>query len=357
MNSTDLTTAVLEHDRIQFPKLGIDITVHDTAFTVFGIEVKWYGLIIVTGIFLAMLYCFPQMKKYGLDYNRAFDAIFGGIIGGVIGARAYYVIMSWDSYVGDWKSIFNFRNGGLAIYGGIIGAILVGGIVAKIRKVKFLPLLDISSIGFLIGQSIGRWGNFTNQEAFGCNTDSVFGMTGGRIQEYLLSGNATLSGSATIDPFKPVHPCFLYESFWCLLGFLLLAVFAKKIRKYDGQIFLMYVCWYGIGRFFIEGLRTDSLMIGQLRASQALAAVCVVASVILQIVIGSKVKRMGEDYQMYYQTEESKTLLAEAENYKNDKKASEEDDTEASEENEETSNDSGIISEDDSSDENGTEEK
>ena len=119
----------------------------------------------------------------------------------------------------------------------------------------------------------------------------------------------------------------------------------------------MYVCWYGIGRFFIEGLRTDSLMIGQLRASQALAAVCVVASVILQIVIGSKVKRMGEDYQMYYQTEESKTLLAEAENYKNDKKASEEDDTEASEENEETSNDSGIISEDDSSDENGTEEK
>lgn len=325
-------SVLLDTNRVEFPKLGIGFNIDDTAFKLFGTEIKWYGILIVTGMLLAMLYAFFNMKKFGLNPDRAFDAVIAGIIGGMVGARVYYVLMSWEDYAGDWKAMINIRNGGLAIYGGIIGAVLVGGLVAKLRKVKLLPLLDIAGIGFLLGQGIGRWGNFTNQEAFGCNTDSIFGMTSGKIQQWLLtnSDSVTLSGDKVIDPFQPVHPCFLYESFWCLLGFVLLAVFAAKFRKYDGQIFLMYIGWYGLGRFFIEGLRIDSLMLGSLRVSQVLAAVCVVVSVILQIVIGSKVKRMGEDYQLYCNTEESRQLLSEA-----DKKAEKESEKVESEQDEE----------------------
>lgn len=303
--------SLLNQDQIVFPKLGLDFKINDTAFTVFGFDIKWYSIFIISGIILAMIYGFSRMKKYGLDYNRAIDAILAGILGGLVGARIYYVAMDWDNYAGDWKAILNTRNGGLAIYGGIIGAVLVGGIVAKLRKVKLFPLLDIAGVGFLIGQGVGRWGNFTNQEAFGCNTDSIFGMNGGKIQRFIINNydNLTTGSDTVIDPTKPVHPCFLYESFWCILGFVILAIFAAKFRKYDGQIFLMYIGWYGLGRFFIEGLRTDSLMLGNLRVSQILAALCVVASVVLQIVFGSKVKRMGDDYQLYCNTEESRSIL------------------------------------------------
>lgn len=309
------TLGVLKHDQIVFPKLGIDISIDETAFTIFGLEIKWYGLIITMGMLLAMIYGFSQMKKYGIDPDRAIDTIIGGVVGGLVGARAYFVIMSWDNYKDDILSIFNIRNGGLAIYGGIIGALLVGGIIAHIRKVKLLPLLDVVSIGFLLGQGIGRWGNFFNQEAFGCNTENIFGMSGGRIQQWIMSNadSATLSEGQTLYASHTVHPCFLYESVWCLLGFALLALFAKKIRRFDGEILLIYAAWYGIERFFVEGLRTDSLMIGSIRVSQMFAAVCVVASVILLIVFGLKVKRMGSDYTLYVNTEESQRLIRESE--------------------------------------------
>lgn len=305
----------LKSNQVVFPKLGIDFNISDTMFTIFGIEIKWYGFLIAIGMLIAMVYAFKNMKSYGIDPDRAIDVVIGGVIGGLIGARAYYVIFNWDSYSGDFLKMINIRNGGLGIYGGIIGAILAGAIVAKIRKVKLMPLLDLVGIGFLVGQGIGRWGNFTNQEAFGCNTDSIFGMSSGKIQSWIINhGNtATLAEGQTLDPLVPVHPCFLYESAWCLLGFVLLVIFAKKIRKFDGQIFLTYVAWYGLGRFFIEGLRTDSLMIGTLRVSQVLALVCFVVSVILLITIGLKVKRMGTEYQLYKDTEESKMLIRESE--------------------------------------------
>ena len=306
----------LKQNQVIFPKLGIDITINDTAFTLFGLEIKWYGLLITFGMLLAMIYCFSQMKKYGIDPDRAIDAVIGGIIGGLIGARAYYVIMQWEDYAGNWKSIFNIRNGGLAIYGGIIGAVIVGGFVAKLRKVKLLPLLDVASMGFLLGQGIGRWGNFTNQEAFGYNTDNIFGMSSGKIRDWIISVNSDMSSPADLiamNADKPVHPCFLYESVWCLLGFVLLAIFAKKIRKFDGQIFLMYLGWYGLERFFIEGLRTDSLMIGTMRVSQVLAAICFISSVILLVVILNKVKRMGDEYVLYVDTDESKELIRQSE--------------------------------------------
>ncbi|MBE6850626.1 MAG: prolipoprotein diacylglyceryl transferase [Ruminococcus sp.] len=301
----------LDYNQIVFPNLGIDVTINPTAFTVFGVEIQWYGIIITIGLLLAMLFGFRNMRSLGIDSDRAIDAVIGGIIGGLIGARAYYVIFNWDEFSGDLISIFNTRSGGLAIYGGIIGALLIGGIVAKIRKVRLFPMLDIVGVCFLIGQGVGRWGNFINQEAFGANTDNPFCMTGGRIQ-YWIEQNYTALGDNSLSAAYPVHPCFLYESVWCLLGFVLLAIALKKWRKFDGQIFLMYIGWYGLGRFFIEGLRTDSLMIGTLRVSQALAALCVVASIVLLIVFGSKVKRMGRDYVLYCDSKESKELLAEA---------------------------------------------
>lgn len=302
--------------KISFPKLGWEFDIDPTAFTVFGIDIQWYGIIITVGLVLAMLYCFPRMKRFGIDADRAIDAVIGGVIGGIIGARAYYVLLRWDQYSGDWKSIFNLRNGGLAIYGGLIGAVVLGLIVCKLRKVKMLPMLDIAVIGFLIGQGIGRWGNFVNQEAFGSNTGSIFGMTGGTIQQTIINESAYLDGSMyqaglEISEKYAVHPCFLYESVWCLLGFALLAFYSKR-RKYDGQLLLMYLTWYGAERFVVEGLRTDSLMIGNIRASQALSAVLVIASVIIQIVMISRVKRDPERYVLYCDTEESKALLAQA---------------------------------------------
>lgn len=307
----------LKHDEIAFPNLGLKFDADPTAFTIFGLEIQWYGLIITLGMFLAIIYAFSQMKRYGIDSDRAVDAVIGGIIGGIIGARLYYVILEWDNYKDNLADIFNIRLGGLAIYGGIIGALLIGGIVAKLRKVKLMPMLDIVGQGFLIGQCLGRWGNFFNQEAFGCNTDSIFGMTGGRIQSWISSNyintNCYNNLKVELSPDAPVHPCFLYESVWCLIGFVILAIAARKMRKFDGQIFLMYTAWYGLGRAFIEGLRTDSLCIGNVRISQALAIICTVTSVLLLIIIGSKVKRMGSDYKLYCDTDESKELLLKAE--------------------------------------------
>jgi phosphatidylglycerol:prolipoprotein diacylglycerol transferase len=161
---------------------------------------------------------------------------------------------------------------------------------------------------------VGRWGNFFNQEAFGCNTDSLFGMTGGRIQSWITSSYTSTACyqnlGIALDADQPVHPCFLYESVWCLVGFLLLAFVAKKFRKFDGQIFLMYIAWYGLGRAFIESLRTDSLVVGSVRISQMLAILCVIVAVILLLVIGSHVKRMGVDYHLYVDTAESRALLS-----------------------------------------------
>ncbi len=308
------TVGPLEQDNVVFPRLGIDINVDSTAFKLFGVGFTWYGVIIALGMMLAMIYGFSRMRKFGLDPDRAIDGVIGGVIGGIIGARVYFIIFHWTEYAGDWRAIFNIRNGGLAIYGGIIGALLVGSAVCKLRKVRLLPMFDIVSLGFLIGQGVGRWGNFTNHEAFGCNTDGLFGMSSGKIQTYISQHFSDGSVVAT----ETVHPCFLYESAWCLLGFVLLHIVSKKWRKFDGQIFLMYLLWYGIGRFFIEGLRTDSLYLGTVRVSQALALITAVAALVLLIVGFSRVRRMGGDYVLYVNSKESQALLEEA-----DRKAAE----------------------------------
>lgn len=309
-----------DYTEIQFPKLGWEFHIDPTAFTIGGIEVKWYGIIIAIGLALAVLYCFPRMKRFGIDPDRAVDAVLGGVIGGIIGARLYYVLAKWsdfkkDNFKDTFLAMINTRTGGLAIYGGIIGALIVGLIICKIRKIKILPMLDIAGIGFFIGQGVGRWGNFVNQEAFGTNTDFFLGMTGGRIQ-HVISDSMQMGGDMYSNGLemiweKPVHPCFLYESVWCLLGFALLAFMSKR-RKYDGQLFLMYLAWYGAERAVVEGLRTDSLMAGSIRISQALSIILFIASVILQIVLAFKVRRDPESFVLYASTEESRMLIEES---------------------------------------------
>jgi phosphatidylglycerol:prolipoprotein diacylglycerol transferase len=319
--SAAIMAEMLPPHRIEFPHLGFGFTIDPTAFTVFGLDIQWYGIIITIGLILAIIYVFPRMKRFGIDSDRAVDAVIGGVLGGIVGARLYYVAMKWEDYNkgsfgATFKAVINTRNGGLAIYGGILGAIIVGFIICKIRKVKVLPMLDVTVLGLLIGQGIGRWGNFVNQEAFGTNTNSFLGMTGGRIQSTIIAetqigGDMYNNGNVTMFWETPVHPCFLYESLWCLLGFVLLAWYSKR-RKYDGQLFLMYMAWYGAERFFVESLRTDSLMIGSIRASQALSAVIFIVSVILQIIMLSKLHRDPEGYTLYCHTKESRLLLEES---------------------------------------------
>ncbi len=257
---------------VTFPNLGFSFDINTTAFTVFGLEVKWYGILIAVGFLLAFIYALASCKKMNIDQDKLIDVVIVGIIGGIIGARLYYVLFyAGDKYIKDPLSIFYISEGGLGIYGGIIGGLGVGAIMAKIRKLKITPVLDVAALGFLIGQCIGRWGNFVNQEAFGTATDLPWAMS---------------SENTIIEVGGAAHPCFLYESLWCLIGFILLHIFTRKYRRYDGQTFLLYVAWYGIGRFFIEGLRTDSLLtpILNLRVSQLVAAATVLASIVLLVI-------------------------------------------------------------------------
>ena len=309
---------IVDQTEISFPKLGWVFHIKRTAFTVFGLDIQWYGILITIGLLLALLYCFSKMKRFGIDSDRALDVAIVGIIGGLVGARLYYVAFRWDEYKGNLKEIFNTRGGGLAIYGGIIGALLFGLIACKIRKVKMLPMLDVTVLGFLIGQGIGRWGNFVNQEAFGTNTNSILGMTGGLIQSRIRRETSFLDGEMLahgldVSEKYMVHPCFLYESLWCILGFFLLSWYSKH-RKYDGQLLLMYLTWYGAERFVVEGLRTDSLYVGSsnLRVSQLLSAIVCIASVVIQIVIFAKRRRDPEAFVLYASTEESRKLIEES---------------------------------------------
>jgi phosphatidylglycerol:prolipoprotein diacylglycerol transferase len=286
---------------VSFPGLGLDFDLNPTMFQIGSVRITWYGFLIAIGMLLAMAFAYWKAPSFGVNRDKLMDAGIGGIIGGIIGARAYFVIFSWENYKDDLLSIFKTWNGGMAIYGGLIGGLLVGLLIAKIRKIKIFPAIDLACMGFLIGQSIGRWGNFVNVEAFGGNTELPWGMTGPSITSYLQEHYSELNAlGMDINPQSPVHPCFLYESLWCILGFVLLFLYMKH-RKFDGEIFLMYSAWYGAGRFVIEGLRTDSLLIGNIRVSQLLAGILVVASVIVWIVVRGRIRaRHDPEYLMLY---------------------------------------------------------
>ena len=269
---------------VQFPGLGLSFELNRVAFSIGRFNVYWYGVCIAFGICLALVFAFRHSAEFGVDADSMVDVILIGIVLGIASARAYYVAMAPFKYESIWEMIA-IRDGGLAIYGGIIGGFLFGGLACKWRGVPVLPMFDLTAMGFLLGQCCGRWGNFFNQEAFGCNTTLPWGMYSEATRDYLMGSTVTAQSGVTIDPNLPVHPTFLYESIWCLVGFILLFRYIKK-RKFNGDIALRYMIWYGAGRFWIEALRTDSLMLVPsigLRVSQLIAGIAVVAGVAAEI--------------------------------------------------------------------------
>lgn len=253
---------------------GLELNINPVAFTIpigDGWNVYWYGILITLGIALAVIYGLKRAKSFGINPDKLINAILVTLIGAILSARLYYVIFTDKMPITDF---FKIHDGGLAIPGALIGAVAIGFIMCKIEKIDVLSAFDLMSLGFFIGQAVGRWGNFVNQEAYGTFTGSTwFGMSGDKITEAM--------GSA-----MPVHPCFFYESIWCALGFLLLHIISYR-RKFKGELGCIYMIWYGFGRFIIEGLRTDALYIGAVRVTQWLMlAVCIAGAVLL--IIGHK---------------------------------------------------------------------
>ena len=268
---------------VSFPLLDLSFDINRVAFSIGNLKVYWYGIIIAVGFMLAVLYGYKRANKFGIVPDKVADVAIFGIIGGVIGARLYYVIFSWERFKDDFWGIFEIWEGGIAVYGGLIGGVIAGAIVCKVSKIKFTAMLDLAVIGFLIGQGIGRWGNFVNVEAYGApmQTNLPWGMTSAKIVSELGVETGTL-----------VHPCFLYESLWCLLGVLVLHLYSKH-RRFDGELALFYCVWYGAERFVVEGLRTDSLYIGEFRVSQMLAIVFCIGAAIAWITIRVMIHKKG----------------------------------------------------------------
>lgn len=255
------------YSTISFPALGFS---WDPArsFSIGPLTINFYGLIIAIGLMLAVVYGCKRAKQFGMSVDDLTDGVLFIVPFAIICARLYYCIFSWKDYADDPISILYIWKGGLAIYGGVIGAGIGIVVFSLVKKIKVGAVLDITSLGFLIGQSIGRWGNFFNREAFGAETDSFLrmGLT------HKITGQITY-----------YHPTFLYESVWNAAGFVLLHFLSKK-RKFDGQIVLGYLAWYGLGRTFIEGLRLDSLYWGNFRVSQLLAAcTCFIGVALLMV--------------------------------------------------------------------------
>jgi len=280
---------------VRFPGLGWEFTVQRVAFSLFGLDIYWYGVLIGGGLVLAMLYSFTKTKFFGIDTDRFLDVVIVSSIMGVLGSRAYYVLFSPNYHMQSLWQFFDLRDGGLGFYGAVVGGVASAYVLTQWKKIKFLPVCDISMLGFLIGQGIGRWGNFFNQEAFGSNTTLPWGMISEETTHYLL-----LTNIPGVDPYLPVHPTFLYESLWCLLGIILLSLYIPH-RNFDGEIALMYVIWNGSARTLIEGLRTDSLLVGSFRVSQVLAALGALAAALVIIIVRLKMyKKNDPDYLLPY---------------------------------------------------------
>ncbi len=261
---------------------GIDILLKPVAFTLpfgNGWDIYWYGIFIATGFLLAIIYGFTNAERFGLDKDRMLDVVLVATPTSIFCARLYYVIFDGVKCE-SISDFFGFGNSsgiaGIAIYGAIIGAFVSGGIMCKVRKVKITDMFDLGALGFLIGQGIGRWGNFVNQEAYGGFTGSSF--WGMQSEKTIAEMGVGL-----------VHPCFLYESIWCILGFFIIHKLSRN-RKFSGEVFLMYCAWYGFGRGFIEILRTDSLMLGPIKVSCLLAWLLCVLSIVAIILIRKKLK-------------------------------------------------------------------
>ncbi len=272
-------------DQVAFPGLGIGpFSLNGTAFKLFGLEVKWYGILICTGMILAVLYILSRAKYEKIKTDDVIDLTIFTVIFSVIGARLYYILFELDNYIveGDFwatvKKMINIREGGLAIYGALIAGFLTIFVVCRVKKMRFSTVLDVVAPGVMIGQIVGRWGNFMNIEAYGYETDLPWRM-------WISKDNLCH------------HPTFLYESLWNLIGFILIAIFYKK-KKFNGHVFLFYMTWYGFGRMFIEGLRTDSLYLHvfglDIRISQVVGFVTFIVGLVLMIINLVRAKKYNE---------------------------------------------------------------
>lgn len=260
---------------IGFPALNLEFSINREAFSVFGISIYWYGIIICLGFVLGALYLNTRVEEFGATKDDLLNCLLICVPSGIIGARIYYVVFEWSYYKDNLLQIFNTRSGGLALYGSVIGAFIGLFVYSKVKKLSFVTLCDLAAMGFLVGQFVGRWGNFVNGEAHGDVTTLPWGMT--------------------IDGSAPVHPTFLYESLWNFIGFLFIHFYSKR-RKFKGEIVLSYIAWYGLGRVWIEGLRTDSLYMGSFRISQVVAGVSCVVAVLLIVRQRSRIRVQNAFY-------------------------------------------------------------
>ncbi len=302
-------------DGIYFPGLGIFFNNVPSGITLFGINIKFYGMIIAAGFFIAYLTAVKEAKRTGQDPEIYLDYLLWLVVPAILGARIYYIVFNLKEFVAEGKSVgqtfldmINIRNGGLAIYGGLIAGAIVAIVVAKKKGIPFTLLLDTITMGILIGQIMGRWGNFFNREVFGRYTDSVFRMAipvdyyskgfltyltdSGIVTDAMLKNQEIVQGVSCIT----VHPTFIYEGLWNLLLLIFIFIYRKK-KHFDGELFTLYAFGYGVGRFLIEGMRTDSLMLGSFKISQLVAIFCIVVAII-NMVIGLKRRRLFDPAKM-----------------------------------------------------------
>ena len=285
------------HYDIRFPHLGIVLDHVDKSISLFGFEVAFYGMIIGSAILIGFWIAMSEAKRTGQDPENYLDMGIIGVILGIVGARLYYVLFSWDMYKDNLLQIFNLRAGGLAIYGGVIGAVIAVFACAKWKKLCAPQIFDTIAIALINGQMLGRWGNFFNREAFGEYTDSFFAMQlpldavrAGDVTELMRKNIEIIDGAKYIQ----VHPTFLYESLWCCMVMIGLILY-RKHKKFEGELFLLYLFGYGLGRVWIEGLRTDQLLIPGVGfpVSQVLAGVMVIVTAVVFVYLRRKKRING----------------------------------------------------------------
>jgi len=296
MSSLLNNIALLTKGWIEFPKLfgdkGLRVAINDVAFKFGDFEVKWYGLIICFAMVLCLFLGLRACKKHGLTQDDVLDYILFAIPSAMVGARLYYVIFKWETYAEEPITALYVWEGGLAVYGGVIAALIALLCVAKFKKHSFLRVAGFAMPYIILGQAIGRWGNFFNQEAFGCGTTLPWGMTGDSISEWVNMQVANNVPGYSIGTL--VHPTFLYESLWCFAAFAFMLIYRKKWEKHESESLCLYMILYGFERTLVEGLRTDSLyLVGNLRVSQVLSAGLFAAGVIWLVCIKRKQKNIA----------------------------------------------------------------
>lgn len=290
-------------NNIGFPGLGLEFNIDPVAVRIGSFSIYWYGIIVISAIIAAYFYAVKEAKRIGFDTETISDVLLVALPSAIICARLYYVAFSWSSYASNPLDIFKIWEGGIAIYGGLIGAVLAVAVYCKVCKKSFLDIADIAMPAILLGQAIGRWGNFVNCEAYGAETLLPWRMQIWESSERMIS----------------VHPTFLYESLWNLGGFLILFAL-RKHKPFKGFMLWGYMLWYGIGRFFIEGLRTDSLMFGNARVSQIVSLICVMVAIIAMIIKWNKNSDNEDIDEIIKKSLEDKkqtTQFAETENIEN----------------------------------------